>query len=131
MERTSLITFDTLMIQEIKSLYHKSFKKLTTTTIKGLNKMKQNNINKPVTFTAIEKGILQDLLNSNIKQIIKEQEKANRELKKKGLLNKFSPVENLNKYDCFEFEYIEILEKIRDKFKLSNKQNKILNERYN
>jgi hypothetical protein len=93
--------------------------------------MKQNNINKPVTFTAIEKGILQDLLNSNIKQIIKEQEKANRELKKKGLLNKFSPVENLNKYDCFEFEYIEILEKIRDKFKLSNKQNKILNERYN
>ncbi len=38
--------------------------------------MKQNNINKPVAFTAIEKGILQDLLNSHIRQIIKEQEKT-------------------------------------------------------
>ena len=93
--------------------------------------MKQNNINKPVAFTAIEKGILQDLLNSHIRQIIKEQEKTNRQLKKKGLLNKFSPVKNLDKYDCFEIGYIETLEKIRDKFKLSNKQNKILNERYN
>ena len=37
----------------------------------------------------------------------------------------------LDKYDCKEFEYIEMLEKIKDKLKLSIRQNKTLNERYN
>lgn len=121
--------------------------KLTTTTIKGLNKMTNtitkkaleiHNLimkpiitNKSITFNAIEKGILQDILTWQVKKIIKEQEKHNKQLKKKGLLSEYESINNLDKYDCKEFEYIEMLEKIKDKLKLSIRQNKILDKRYN
>tara|TARA_A100001015_G_C14976949_1_gene707710 strand:- start:1493 stop:1774 length:282 start_codon:yes stop_codon:yes gene_type:complete len=93
--------------------------------------MKQTITNKYIIFNAIEKGILQDMLTCQVKQIIKEQEKHNKQLKKKGLLSEYESINNLDKYDCKEFEYIEILEKIKDKLKLSIRQNKTLNERYN
>tara|TARA_R100000544_G_C2205805_1_gene49175 strand:- start:37 stop:318 length:282 start_codon:yes stop_codon:yes gene_type:complete len=93
--------------------------------------MKQAITNKPITFTAIEKGILKDMLNINIKKIIKEQEKHNLKLKRKGLLNEFESTINLDKYDCIEFEYIGELEKLNNKLKLSIRQNKTLDKRYN
>ena len=93
--------------------------------------MKQTITNKYIIFNAIEKGILQDMLTCQVKQIIKEQEKHNKQLKKKGLLSEYESINNLDKYDCKEFEHIEILEKIKDKLKLSIRQNKTLNERYN
>ena len=93
--------------------------------------MKQTITNKSITFNAIEKGILQDMLTWQVKQIIKEQEKHNKQLKKKGLLSEYESINNLDKYDCQEFEYIEMLEKIKDKLKLSIRQNKTLDKRYN
>tara|TARA_R100001163_G_C5036600_1_gene175658 strand:+ start:993 stop:1268 length:276 start_codon:yes stop_codon:yes gene_type:complete len=89
------------------------------------------NKNKSITFNSIEKGILKDLLKIHIKGVIKQQEKTNKRLKKKGLLNEFEPIKNLDKYDCYEFEYIEILEKISNKLNLSKKQNTILDNLYN
>ena len=74
--------------------------------------MKQTITNKSITFNAIEKGILQDMLTWQVKQIIKEQEKHNKQLKKNGLLSEYESINNLDKYDCKEFEYIEMLEKI-------------------
>ena len=89
------------------------------------------NKNKPITFNSIEKGILKDLLKIHIKGIIKQQEKTNKRLKKKGLLNEFEPIKNLDKHDCYEFKYIETLEKISNKLNLSKKQNIILDNLYN
>ena len=73
-----------------------------------------------------------DLLKIHIKGITNNKEKTNKRLKKKGLLNEFEPIKNLDKHDLFiEFEYIETLEKISNKLNLSKKQNTILNNLYN
>ena len=80
---------------------------------------------KNVSLTTVEKCILKDLIKGHINEIIEEQKKKNLKAKRKGTLNEFEPTKNLDKYDTDELDYINQLEKIGEKIKLSKYQQTI------
>ena len=82
-------------------------------------------MNKSIFLTTVEKCLVQDLINIQINEVIQDQRKKNLKDRRNGTLVKGEPIKNLDKWDTDEVYYINQLEKLKKKFKLSNRQETI------
>tara|TARA_B100000424_G_scaffold196507_1_gene153824 strand:- start:37 stop:303 length:267 start_codon:yes stop_codon:yes gene_type:complete len=82
-------------------------------------------MNKSIFLTTVEKCLIQDLINIQINEVIQDQRKKNLKDRRNGTLVKGEPIKDLDKWDTDEVYYINQLEKLKKKFKLSNRQETI------
>jgi hypothetical protein len=82
-------------------------------------------MNKSIFLTTVEKCLIKDLINIQISEVIEDQRKRNLRDRRNGTLVKGEPIKNLDKWDTDEVYYIDQLEKLKKKFKLSDRQETI------
>ncbi len=82
-------------------------------------------MNKSIFLTTVEKCLIKDLINIQINEVIEDQRKRNLKDRRNGTLVKGEPIKNLDKWDTDEVYYIDQLEKLKKKFKLSDRQETI------
>ena len=82
-------------------------------------------MNKNIFLTTVEKCLIKDLINIQINEVIEDQRKRNLKDRRNGTLVKGEPIKNLDKWDTDEVYYIDQLEKLKKKFKLSDRQETI------
>ena len=82
-------------------------------------------MNKNIFLTTVEKCLIKDLINIQINEVIEDQRKKNLKDRRNGTLLKGEPIKNLDKWDTDEVYYINQLEKLKKKFKLSDRQETI------
>ena len=82
-------------------------------------------MNKSIFLTTVEKCLIKDLINIQISEVIEDQKKKNLKDRRNGTLVKGEPIKNLDKWDTDEVYYIDQLEKLKKKFKLSDRQETI------
>ena len=82
-------------------------------------------MNKSIFLTTVEKCLIKDLINIQISEVIEDQRKRNLKDRRNGTLVKGEPIKNLDKWDTDEVYYINQLEKLKKKFKLSDRQETI------
>ena len=82
-------------------------------------------MNKSIFLTTVEKCLIKDLINIQIIEVIEDQRKRNLKDRRNGTLVKGEPIKNLDKWDTDEVYYIDQLEKLKKKFKLSDRQETI------
>tara|TARA_R100000329_G_scaffold102149_1_gene84141 strand:+ start:299 stop:565 length:267 start_codon:yes stop_codon:yes gene_type:complete len=82
-------------------------------------------MNKSIFLTTVEKCLIKDLINIQISEVIEDQRKRNLKDRRNGTLVKGEPIKNLDKWDTDEVYYIDQLEKLKKKFKLSDRQETI------
>tara|TARA_R100001086_G_scaffold39781_1_gene17564 strand:- start:23 stop:289 length:267 start_codon:yes stop_codon:yes gene_type:complete len=87
-------------------------------------------MNKSIFLTTVEKCLIQDLINIQINEVIQDQRKKNLKDRRNGTLVKGEPIKDLDKWDTDEVYYINQLEKLKKKFKLSNRQETIEQKLY-
>lgn len=87
-------------------------------------------MNKNIFLTTVEKCLIKDLINIQINEVIEDQRKKNLKDRRNGTLVKGEPIKNLDKWDTDEVYYINQLEKLKKKFKLSNRQETIEQKLY-
>ena len=87
-------------------------------------------MNKSIFLTTVEKCLVQDLINIQINEVIQDQRKKNLKDRRNGTLVKGEPIKNLDKWDTDEVYYIDQLEKLKKKFKLSDRQETIEQKLY-
>ena len=82
-------------------------------------------MNKSIFLTTVEKCLIKDLINIQINEVIEDQRKRNLKDRRNGTLVKGEPIKNLDKWDTDEVYYIDQLEKLKKKSKLSDRQETI------
>ena len=87
-------------------------------------------MNKNIFLTTVEKCLIKDLINIQINEVIEDQRKRNLKDRRNGTLVKGEPIKNLDKWDTDEVYYIDQLEKLKKKFKLSDRQETIEQKLY-
>jgi hypothetical protein len=87
-------------------------------------------MNKNIFLTTVEKCLIKDLINIQINEVIEDQRKKNLKDRRNGTLLKGEPIKNLDKWDTDEVYYINQLEKLKKKFKLSDRQETIEQKLY-
>ena len=87
-------------------------------------------MNKNIFLTTVEKCLIKDLINIQINEVIEDQRKRNLKDRRNGTLVKGEPIKNLDKWDTDEVYYIDQLEKLKKKFKLSDRQQTIEQKLY-
>ena len=87
-------------------------------------------MDKNIFLTTVEKCLIKDLINIQINEVIEDQRKRNLKDRRNGTLVKGEPIKNLDKWDTDEVYYINQLEKLKKKFKLSNRQETIEQKLY-
>ena len=87
-------------------------------------------MNKNIFLTTVEKCLIKDLINIQINEVIEDQRKKNLKDRRNGTLVKGEPIKNLDKWDTDEVYYIDQLEKLKKKFKLSDRQETIEQKLY-
>jgi len=87
-------------------------------------------MNKNIFLTTVEKCLIKDLINIQINEVIEDQRKKNLKDRRNGTLVKGEPIKNLDKWDTDEVYYINQLEKLKKKFKLSDRQETIEQKLY-